>query len=245
MKENSKKILLWLYPVDATTRWVRKTDFEWLIPDLSSSGLRSLLFYLQHNEMISYEKVAGDDLISLTSYGKKAISDSFPVFSEERQAWHGDWIMVVFQQPPKMDASFRYLRKILLTTGFLSLARGVFIYPSELPDSIKELLHKLYRNSVAVIRFRQWAFGDERKIIGQKSGLIDQIELYSSISKELQQLLRKKMITGELNYQQKSALLSVFNRFYTLLTQDIGVSHHYFPQVITAGELLSEFKKLL
>lgn len=244
MKENTKRLLIWLYPIGSRTRWVEYSYLEWLLPALSPAGLRSLLFLLEKKELIISDRINGDEMISITSFGLKSLTDHFPVFLTERINWTGDWSLITFLAHPKTDRNFRYLRRLLLDKKSFNLSRGVFLYPGNLPGSISDLLYKMYRSSVVVIKFREWQFGDDRKVMGQKVGMRDSIDGYSSISSEISRLIEQKKENEVLNHQQKSDILSVFDRLYRQLNDDFGLIHYYFPQVVGGIKLLDELKTI-
>jgi len=185
MKQNTKRLLTWLYPVSESPRWVEQSTLEYIVPNLSKAGLKSLLYLLKGKQLIVGKKLGGRQLVSCTSHGMSALEEEIPVFSKERRQWSGKWSIIVFLKAPKGDNNFRYLRKSLVSVHTIGLTRGVFLYPGELPGHIYKLVNQLYRSSVVVFDSRSWEFGDEHLIIGSKTTVNDLIEVYSSISREI------------------------------------------------------------
>jgi len=231
-------MLIWLYPVDIKTRWVSYDELKFVLPDLSESGRQSLISYLVSKGEILTEKIGGELKVSLTAFSKKSLEEEFPAFSLDTDNWDSNWSLVCFLKSPKTDKNFRYLRNKLLFYKCIALSRGVFLFPGELPVSLTEMLNKLYKTSVTVLKAQKFVFGDELMIIGQKIGIFDNVELYSSISKELRQLLMKKTTNKGLTGQQKKHFFSLFSRLMDVFDFDYGLVKYYFPQEPHGREIL-------
>lgn len=245
MKKNTKRILVWLYSSEKKVRWVSQKELNWLIPDLTEAGLRSSLYFLEKKEYVRLSKAFGEVHVSLTSHGEQALGDEFPVFSLRMDMWKGDWSVLIFLSAPKGDKNFRYLRQRILRDGFLPLSRGVFVFPGDLGSSVRSLLNQLYRGSVAVLRSDKWQFGDEIKIIGQESSLHDLKHIYSSISKQIHQVIEKKEGKKSGKEQIKTEICSIYSRLFDCLEIDTGILEHYFPQVLGLKSLLSELQQVV
>lgn len=245
MKENAKRTLVWLYDVAGTGRFLTKTQIAGLLPSLSAAGLQSLLYQLEKKELLMSHPQTSQLVYSLTQHGSKLIEAEFPALSADRDQWAGSWSMIVCLQAPQSDQNFRYLREYLLSKRCLSLTRGVFLYPAGgLPAQIQSTLETLYPHAVVVFSQLQWAWGDERKIIGQKTQLLTVRDLLSGISKEAEQLLIEKTSIIDTKDQPKLPILSLFDRFFSLLAQDSGLGNHYFSQECSARTVLAQLQLL-
>lgn len=245
MKRNTKQILAWLYPEEGSVRWVKKSELAWVMKDLTKGGLTSLLHYLQNQKKIVMESFSNEIQVSISSHGMRALETSIPVFSPQRREWRGDWTQVVFIQAPSNDAGFRFLRKLLLKYHGLVLARGIFLFPGNLPEEISTELRSSYEGAVSVMRLRDWAFGDERSIMGQNFTMSDLSALYSSISKDINQLLIKNSSKKGFSDQSKLLFSSVFDRLFHSFENDPGLLQYYFPQVESGLELLFSLRSVL
>ena len=56
MKENSKKILLFLYPSENELIWWNLDELHDLLPHLSLAGLQSALFLLDKKDLLRIDK---------------------------------------------------------------------------------------------------------------------------------------------------------------------------------------------
>lgn len=243
MKQNTKKLLVWLHPTRDTVRWVDQSQVSWLLPKLTPAGLRSLLFLLEKKQFILVEKLSDRTLVSSTSHGQKALGEHIPAFSDERDNWDRSWTIIAFTQAPVGDKNFRYLRQVLLGVQSIPLARGLFLYPGKVPDKIMELVTQLYRSSVVIMESKNWKFGDEHEIIGRKTNMTDVVNIYSGISNELDALTRESELNNGREDQQKEHLFSIFNRLYDALSVDSGLTKHYFPQVKGGVELVGRLQQ--
>ncbi len=245
MKENSKKILLFLYPSNDKPIWLDLARLQELLPHLSPAGLQSSLFLLDKKDLLRIDKTQSQWKYSLSSYGQSQLEELFPALSANHEQWRGDWSILVFLQAPKTDANFRYLRSYLTQNKAVALTRAVYLYPGEISLRIKEELQKSYKNAVLVLKATDWLFGDDFKVIGQKAGLHDLFELYSSISKELDRLISIKENEKSFMKQEKSSFFSALNRFLGVLEIDTSLLTYYFPEVESPKKILAKLQNLL
>ncbi|MGD9128868.1 MAG: hypothetical protein PVJ09_00010 [Candidatus Woesebacteria bacterium] len=258
MKKNSKKLLFWLYPEfqaereqDFTqdkkqlTQITFSEHLDWLLPDLTDYGRKSLLSHLNREQLISIEKIGTKKRLFLTSLGKRSLEQEIPALLRYSQGWHGEWTIIVFLKAPKSDVNFRYLRTSLLASKAVSISRGVFFYPGSLPKSITDILDKLYFSAVLLCKVRSFEFGDEKIIIGQRIGLSDIVNLYSGISNESSSLLMKKTVSKRSINQLKTSFISIFDRLFEIVENDFGLVDYYFPQVENPLSILLILHKIV
>ena len=252
MKETTRKILLFLYPTTAVGQTqpdqrllLSTAQLRFLLPDLSLAGFKSLLFYLEKNQYLLQHLINEEHYYSLTNYGQEQLEQQFPALSIARRNWHGDWSMIVFLEAIKTDQNFRYLRQLLLKQGCFALNRGIFLYPGKLNDLVLAELNGRYRQAVIGYQLGECLVGDERIVIGQKIALSDSLQVYSGISKELDELINIIGPTKKLKDQSKIDFYSIYNRFVSFLAEDSGLIQHYYPQVEGPLSILSKLQKLL
>lgn len=242
MKKNSKKLLLWLYKRTKTESWVSLSAVSLVIP-LSSTSLRALLKLHQQSGLLTIDTTQPEWYIQITPLGSELTSGLFPAVSDVYAAWDGRWTVLVFRQAPKTDKQFRYLRDQLVSIRAGAIARGVYLFPGDLPLSFVQLLRSLYNSGqVTVATVTEWQLGSLELLINDVFKLSDVAQLYSGISTEVQQLLAVGDTKKALNGADKEQLSSVFDRFYETTTQDIGLVSHYFSRVPTAIDLLHQMQ---
>ncbi len=244
MKANSKKILLWLYPLTEEKRRVPEQDMEWVVRDLTAAGRRSLVRLLIEEQLIFSDELAGEKQLVISSHGQRQLEAEFP-FLKLRHEWQGDWSQILFLQAPETDKSFRYLRSLLVKHLAFSLKRGVYMYPGKLPHEVLTVLDQDYRGAVAVVSVVQWQFGDEDIIIGQQAQLQSLIDIYSGISKEIKSLLGVKDKEKRLPKRVKNRLFSLYDRFYQSVSRDLGIISYYYPQQSDGVTVLREMQVAL
>ena len=245
MKENSKKILLFLYPSLENPIWLSFEQLQQLVPHLSVAGLQSSLFLLDKKDYLRTDRTQRECRYSLSSYGQSYLEQLFPALSMGDGTRMRTWSIFIFLQAPSTDKNFRYLRSYLIENKAVGLTRAVYLYPGELSEKINTDLQNSYKNAVLVLKVSDWLFGDDFKVIGQKAQLQDLFELYSSLSKELDRLINIKTTKKSFTQQEKTAFFSALSRFLELLTLDPALLRRYFPQVESARTLLFKFQKCL
>jgi DNA-binding transcriptional regulator PaaX len=216
-----------------------------LLPDLSSSGLRSLLNLLKKQSYVSQERLSSQTTFRLTDIGLSALSLEMPVFSPLTTTWNGQWSALILQEAPRQDRQFRYLREFLLKKGALTLTRGVYLYPGEFPESVMAECRERYVQAVKVFSIGEWIHGDERLFITEKYALLDIAQSYSGISNEIDRVINTKRAYHDLNHQEKKHLFSLFDRLYQTAVEDRGFVNYYFPQVPRLEDLLSRLQSRL
>lgn len=249
MKDNTKKLLTWLYrPQDKDAAQLATTiDYDqlrFLLPDMTPGGRRSLVHYLSQQHLIRAERLSHQTQLSLTSHGEQALAAQFPVFSRARYDWPGQWSALIFLQAPNSDRHFRYLRALLLNHHAFHLRRGVYLHPGEFPPKILNTCQELYVGHVVIVSWQQWQFGDERSLISHHYMLSDLSEVYSGISREINQLLSEKKQQKGLTHKFYRQIFSVFDRLFSILPQDAGLLTHYYPQSPHAAQLLTQLQAL-
>jgi DNA-binding transcriptional regulator PaaX len=244
MKDNSLRILTWLYPKDNQSRWVDVEELALFLPNMTPAGLQSSLFFLQQKKQLVLEKIDLVQAVSITSHGKKSLEKAIPAFSQQRRQWRGEWWAIVFLQAPKHDKNFRFLRRVLLAEHSLPLTRGIFLFPGQLSEKISYELRNSYEGNVMVAPFKNWTFGDDKEIIGSILEMSDLANSYSSISKEITSLLEKETNIKGLSDQSKIAISSVFDRLYNSLKNDFGILHEYYPYITSGVDLVFSLQPL-
>lgn len=244
MKINSKKVLLWLYtPSNQSRRRVPYSNIKWLLEDLTAAGRQSLIRLMEERQWIFTDELNGESHLSISSYGRNLLEAEIPALVKVNDKWQGEWSMLLFLESPAADQSFRYLRTQLVKGNWLSLKRGVYLYPGDLPQSIKDLLAEVYISHVAVIKLGRWQFGDEQMIIGQKMNMQDLISVYSGIGREITKLLEHFAKNKELSDRQKVNFSSIFSRLLHSLLNDLGLITYYFPTAESGTRLLKRLQQ--
>jgi hypothetical protein len=245
MRENSKKILLFLFPSAGEAVWLTFTQLQRVVPKLSRAGLLSTLFLLDKKDLLRIDKTASEWRYGLSSHGVSRLKALFPALSLINASKQPSWVMLVFLSSPKADQNFRYLRNYLGQNQAVALTRAVYLLPRHLVQQVTPELEKTYKNAVLLVEIGEWLFGDDFKIIGQRAGLVDLFELYSSLSREIDRLTGVKTANKTFTQQENSDFFSALDRFLNLLVQDTALINLYFPEVVSPLNLLGKLQKLL
>ena len=241
MKKTTQKILLLLYSQkkDQSPR-LRLNQLDWLLPDLTPAGVRSLVYLLKHDGLIEVDKLDGVDYLNLTYKGKEALEAHFKALRPFWDQWTGQWSEAVFLKPPAGDRQFRYLRQLLLTEGALPLSRGVYLWPTGFLVKLRATLERLYIDSILVVKLAEMDFGDISPIVKKYYLLNELYNNYSSISRELKQLLSEVKVKKGLMKKERQRFLNLLERIQFNLESDLGILSYYYPDVTRVNELVKQ-----
>lgn len=234
MKKSSLKLMIALWPPAALQAQnqaylVPDKQLRQLVPQLTDSGFRSLLFHLAKQGVLFLEKAEAGNLVRLTYQGTELLKAKFPALQTESQATGQEWSVLVFTEAPKSDHQFRFLRQRLLGLHAVSLNRGVYLYPGKFPESFIQECHVSYAQSLLLFSTADWLFGDLRAVILQKFQLTDLVSIYSGVSSELSQLISSFSQSKKTNHQSKKALCLLFDRWWDGIQQDSGLLAAFYP----------------
>jgi DNA-binding transcriptional regulator PaaX len=244
IKENTKKTLVWCYPTSQDWRWVNQTRIKLVVPQLTPAGVRSLLYGLERKQLILTRRQAGEIQYGLTTMGKTLIEAEIPALAASDSTQIDQSSVLIFLESPASDRNFRYLRQFLLNQHWVSISRGVFLYPNRPSEVVLTTVQRLYAQSVVILRVSNWLWGDERLLIGQQSALNLADELYSGISREVKRLIEDLLDQKELDDQAKIKINSVFDRLYSALSQDFTLVSPVQPNQFSGRTLLAQLQLL-
>lgn len=245
MKKNAVSLTLILFPiVSSQDLFLTTSKAIELLPDLTKGGVRSLLHYLDSSGLLSSEKIQKETRYYLTELGERQLIEQFPALNPSWDNYQGEWECIVFQDAPKNDPQFRYLRTQVLKERALQLSRGVYCVPGKFSSEFKSLAQKMYVGSVTLFIVSEWVQGFERNTVTRNFGLGDLATTYSGISKDIDSLLTINQKKTLLTDQQKVSFRSVYDRFRDSLQEDSGLLVFYYPNTVHARILLTQLQQL-
>ncbi len=246
IKLQSQKVLLTLFPGENQSNQVIQLEqARGFFPQLTANRFHSLITHLSTKGLIRHERVGKTSQLYLSETGKKTLHALFPALDPSRRNWNGNWSCLVFQEAPKGDRAFRYLRRKLVELGALQLTRGVYLYPNKFPEVFLEQCSKLYAGAVLIVSIGSVQFGELRPIVLEKGNLSTIIDLYSGISSEIDQLLAQIDDDSLLTDQQKELFTSLFDRYTAILREDIGLGTYFFPDETWGEETLQSLRSIV
>lgn len=244
MKKNALSCTLLLFPVSLSQDLFHTVDTAHkVVPQLTRGGVRSMLHLLVKNGVLAGESVNGESRYYLTSTGKNELVAQFPALDASWDTYQGEWQCIVFQNAPKSDLQFRYLRTQVVKENALQLSRGVYCIPGCFSLELLSICRRLYAQSVTIFSAASWDLGFERSTVTQNYALADIATAYSGIGREIGSLLNKKHQEDNTTDQLKTAFSSVYARFRDVLLEDRGVVRHYYPSAVTARQLLQQLQE--
>jgi len=243
MKEISKKVLVWLYPVTRQKRWLPRSELDWLLRDRRPQSRRSLLKLLVDRRLVASEKYSGRHWLRLTQPGRELVNGLFWAQLEQPPISAG-WQVVVFRSAPAGDPGFRRLRRRLRAVKAGQVTPGVYLVAGKLPPGLRRALIEDYPASVMVVATDSWSFGDQLSVIEDIFTLSDIKVAYSGVSTELSQLLAESEGGKWLTDRQKRQIYLVFDRFWEVFCDDSGLLARLSPQVPRGRDCLITFNQL-
>ncbi|MCB9813503.1 MAG: hypothetical protein H6772_03790 [Pseudomonadales bacterium] len=246
MKKNTQKILLSLYsPSNTTNHRIKLRGIDLIVPDLTDGGRRSLIHVLKTNGMINVERVLGVTSVNITQYGNKQLEVEFPALSSKWDQWQGNWDCLAFVKAPKSDKQFRYLRKLLVSEGAISISRGVYISPNGFSNKVVSECNELYRESILMFSVGEWKIASLRNLIVEKYGLLDFVETYSGISNDVNRLLTMVNSKNSLIESYKLDINLAYDRLRDMLKEDPGFCHYYFNEIPKIKSILKDLNSII
>lgn len=244
MKKNSKMILLSLFYKKPPIQQVSVDVLHMLFPDLTQSGWKSLIHYLESDGYLHIHQLGKTKSASLSEKGRRTVMAHFPALDEVWLDWNGGWSVMLFLESPVADPQFRNLRRLLIKDNCYQIKRGIYITPHKFSSNIISLCQSLYSQSILIGTISSWNFGFELNTIFRGLSLFDIHEVFSGISKEINDLLRDFLQNKSPTDIEKKQLFLVFDRYYENLSQDPGFIRYYFPKLIDPFVLLGRLQQL-
>lgn len=246
MKNNTRKLLLFLYPKLKDRYALPLSSLDIICPDLTNTGRLSLVRLLERRGwVLLLNQPDKQQTISLTSLGRAALEREIPLLlpknSNELQRWTG----VLFCQSSKRDPEFRNLRRLIINNGGLALSRGMYLFAGSLPVKLQSVVSSLYEQQISIFTIDEWIFGKDPALLFDKSGLARIVDLYSSVSKEADELLSSLESKKGLNNKRKQQIESLLQRLYENTLEDNALVHRFYPDVLPMRQVLEKVQKLL
>jgi DNA-binding transcriptional regulator PaaX len=245
MKKNAQLLATLTFPVlESQVAFVTTIAARTILPNTTDGGLRSLLHHLAKAGVFSQEKLQKEVRYYLTDDGAEQLKAVFPALDARWDTYAGEWECIVFQEAPNSDPQFRYLRSQLVAERAIQLSRGVYCVPGSLSDVVSVLCKKMYRDSVSIFSVGSWKLGFERSTVIRNLSLGDLSTAYSSISREVDQLLAVLAAQGSLTDQHIGTFLSACDRFRDTVQEDTGILAYYYPNGATARSVLAQLQQV-
>lgn len=230
MKKNTQMVLLSLY-YDVNSSTIHRVPVErlqWLTPELTDGGFRSLLHVLRKQKLITVQKALGVSRASITHYGAKQLEAEFPALNSRWDSWDGSWDCMVFLSAPSFDKQFRYLRNLVVSEKAFPLSRGVYLAAHSFSQRVVSECVESYFGNVTIFSVGSWKVATEAEIIISHYGLQDVAEASSGISKEVSSLIEAVDTKKRLLEKQKESIYLVYDRVNEILLEDPGFCTFYF-----------------
>ena len=217
MKINAQKMLVFLFSDESDSFAGNYQHLRYLFPDLSETGLRSVIYALKKEDLILVERSAKETSFILSPKGRVVLKKLFPVLGSQSSELGATSSCLVFGLAPSHDPHFRNLRQILLQRGFIPVNKGVYLSFQTIPSSVVELLTEKYFSAVYFFSIEKWLIENQFLLLQEKYQLYDIKESLSGISREIQALIENKYAFSQRNHQRNLKIFSVYDRIFLLI----------------------------
>lgn len=217
-----------------------------LIP-FAPVSIRGAVSQLKEESIISAYQREGLTRILLTSTGREQLRTEFEGLRVVPGKRETTWTVCLF-----LDASeskgreakpiLRPVRARLLEAGFLSLERGMYVYPGVCPASlVTQLSHLHALHRVLVFETKRLVVGDERAIVRSLFDIKQISKASELLSKSLSSMAGQLTRKEKLHPQTREAFILLLPKLMEFFSKNVSIPDNYFPQEIR----LSEIKQLL
>jgi hypothetical protein len=245
-KSNSRKLLLALAGDELAQIGLPLKMVLQLPIGGTEKSRRSLVYYLAKEGSVWLERHGEVLTVGLTALGQRRLIAQFPALQQVALSSSMAWQLILLKQAPVSDPHFRSLAVLCRKHQVLRLTRGVYAYPGQLPASLAAQLAALYTDeNLARCTVDAWVSGFDRPTIVAFYDLEHLSAIYSSISKEIDQLLAAISKNKEIIYQSISNISSVINRLESAFGSDAGLVASYFAETPRGMELVNRLGQLL
>ncbi|MFH1967356.1 MAG: hypothetical protein ABIJ03_02500 [Patescibacteria group bacterium] len=246
MKENSLKLLLNVVPTSDQPKAIAVATLKRVVfPNLKSASFRSLLYLAKSRGWLDLQTVAGERVVIGTKQALTALQAQFPALLNVWATWQGDWLCLVFNQPPKTDKQFRYLRNWCQTHKCIQLSRGVYLAPDVYLSQFLNQLKPIYDNSIYILKTREWQADNIDRVAREKYSIIELSNQYSGVSNQIERLLKILDLQKKLDDGHIEQLQSLFERLFLAIAGDLGVIRYYFSYLKAPLALVGTWQSLV
>jgi hypothetical protein len=220
MKINTQKLLILM--TSEVNYQINYKHLEFLWPDLSPSGKRSLIAYLIKKKYLYASSDKTNVSFQITEYGKQVIAHYYqPIFSTSTSQQLGESCLIL-RSAPSFDQQFLRLKRQLLSNGAVQLSKTAFLLLQQ-SEKITTLCRERYFSSVIIFSIGKWFVGDHDQLLRESFSFPDLFQSLSGISREINGLTQKETSFSLSNHQSKLNIFSVFDRLFSVLQRLRGI----------------------
>lgn len=212
-------------------------------PQMTAAGRRSQISFLVRRGWLTKKTLAGQNWLTGSTYSDQLVRQSLAAFNGFTRPER--WLLVVCLRSPEFDPQFKRLGAFLLGLSGCRISRGIYLVPDWYKHQIQDRIGLKYRSSVVIFDSGEWLVGDQSQLLSQWYAVADRVSIYSGISSEISSLLDDSQVSMSWSDQQKSHFVSVFDRWWELVSREDGLGPHLDSRVPNLVHLLSSLQQLL
>ena len=224
MKENTRKILFLFFDTDPTQKtMISSAQLAWLLPSITASGQRSLLYLMVNNGLLSQVGGVAEGTYVITQKGVDVSSQLFPAFNSGWSTWDQSWSVISFISDTEAKYDYRKLRAEMPKNRYFPLSRGTYVTPQHLAAPVLELCNREYRGGVITSVTTTSLVNDYSTWNYIKENQRDLHQIYSGLSRESARLLASFDAKKSSSSKDKNSIAAVLDSFFQICVEDTGL----------------------
>lgn len=239
MKINSRKFLILSCALSGKPIEYRHLEYLW--PDLSPGGRRSLIALLQQQRLISVRYEGKKALFFLSSIGISLVDEMY--FTESLQESSQGFIVMIYPDMSLSDPKLVKLRA-LLKAQLSEVSPKVYFSRLPLTEELLSQMRRHYFSCGVVVSLREWLLGEPISFENYYLHRKISDDSLSGVSREVEQLIDEKILFSDANHQSNMRIFSLFDRIMTIFDSNAELKQYSIYNTSPATELLRRFSIL-
>lgn len=207
-----------------------------LLP-FEASSIRGAVQGLKQEQLLTLFEKDGKQRAELTSQGVELARAYFPSLFGKAVKKDDVWSIAVLLEAPKRDPHFHATRDLLLSVGFMSLIRGVYVLYGTISTETRVRLKQMSAAPhVLVVESKHFSVGDEGMLLAI-AGEREVVEQHSHVfSKQTEKVLAQVEEKKRSDDKKITAFVNWINKASVFFAQNAVLLDLYFPKQIRLHE---------
>lgn len=209
-----------LYGGDGSMNWYYR---PWNVLNINNDtyrkALKRLMFTGEINKITDPKKGV---LYQMSASGKSKFYRNFPLTKLRESPWDGQWRIVIYDLPVKMNYKRDRLRVKLLELGFGCYQKSVYVTPLDVIAELKEYLDSQELTDLIVIFEASRTFGEGTKLLAERLWSLNSLNKEYFVFED-----RLKIFTSK--GRPKCEYGELWKEFSTILLKDPFVPNEFLP----------------
>jgi len=239
MKINSRKFLILSYALSGKP--IQYDHLNYLWPDLSPGGRRSLIALLLKQRLISVQYEGKKASFYISSIGRSLIEDLY--FTNTLHEAAPGFLVMLYPDVVLSEPKIAKLRA-LLKTQLSEVTPKLFFTSNALSDELLSVLKRSYFSCAAVLSVREWLLGEPKLFENYYLYEKNDENFLSGVSSEIEKLIEEKKSYSHADHQSNLRIFSLYDRVFTIIGSKTDANNAKYSDPTPAIKLLGLFSQL-